>query len=269
MPRSLSLASAVSAGIGAVLTVLALAPARWLAEGLSQATQGQVQLVNARGTVWRGQAHLVLTGGADSRDRVALPTPVHWALSPTWLATRARSGTQTLSGLALSVQLRSDCCTPQPLQAWLQPGWPGVGLALAPHTSEWPAELLTGLGTPWNTLQLQAQLKLSTPGMTLRLGSRGLEGQGQITLDVADAASRLSTLRPMGNYRLVWQADTGTLALSTLQGALELQGSGQWIAGRLRFQGHAQASPGREEALANLMNILGRRQGPRTLITIG
>jgi general secretion pathway protein N len=38
---------------------------------------------------------------------------------------------------------------------------------------------------------------------------------------------------------------------------------------RLHFQGEASASPERETALSNLLNILGRRQGPRSIISFG
>jgi general secretion pathway protein N len=286
--------AAAAALVGALGCVLVQAPARWLADAVTSASGGQLQLVNARGTVWQGQAQTLFSGGNGSQDRTLLPTPLHWQLAPAWLSphtpgmpdaanagsgpapgNNGQSGATTepsTSGPALSIHLHTDCCTPAGVQLWLQPRWRGVALTLAPHQSQWPAELLSGLGTPWNTLQLQAQLALNTSAIALQLGPTGLHGQGTATLDVRDAASRLSTLRPMGSYRLTWQASAQTapsLSLSTLQGALLLQGRGEWIAGRLRFQGDAQASPGREDALANLLNILGRRQGARSLITIG
>ncbi len=282
---------AVAAALVGVLGgVLVQAPARWLADVVGSASNGQVQLLNARGTVWQGQAHVLLSGGSGSQDRTLLPTPLRWHLRPTWLgqaadtapsntststssdAAASGTGPSALRGLALAVGLGTECCLPNGLQLWVQPNWRGLALHLAPHQSQWPAELLAGLGTPWNTLQLQAQLALSTSAIGLQLGPTGLRSQGTATLDVRDAASRLSTLRPMGSYRLTWQAShqvAPTLNLSTVQGALLLQGRGEWIAGRLRFQGDAQASPGREDALANLLNILGRRQGARSLITIG
>jgi general secretion pathway protein N len=261
--------AAVSALVGVLLTVVLMAPARWLAHGLAAATDGRLQLLNPRGTVWQGQAQLLLTGGPDSQDHAALPGSLAWRLRPTWLGEGHTPAPASLRGPALALSLDMPCCTPQGMQLWLQPGGQGLAVAVAPHQSEWPTPWLVGLGAPWNTLQLQARLQLATPGLALQLGPRGLQGQGGLTLDALDAASRLSTLRPMGSYRLHWQADTTALTLSTLSGALQLQGSGQWVAGRLRFEGHAQASPGREEALANLMNILGRRQGARTLIKIG
>ena len=74
----------------------------------------------------------------------------------------------------------------------------------------------------------------------------------------------------MGSYRLtVNGGDAPTLALTTLDGALLLNGSGQWVGQRLRFTGEAMAAPGREAALGNLLNIIGRRTGDRSILTVG
>jgi len=74
----------------------------------------------------------------------------------------------------------------------------------------------------------------------------------------------------MGSYRL--RLDGGSpavLRLSTLEGSLQLNGSGQWIGSRLRFEGVASAAPDRLDALSNLLNILGRREGARSIIKVG
>ena len=74
----------------------------------------------------------------------------------------------------------------------------------------------------------------------------------------------------MGSYRLTLNGgSSSTLQLDTLEGALLLTGSGQWVGSRLRFSGTASAAPDREAALANLLNIIGRRSGARSIITIG
>ena len=53
---------------------------------------------------------------------------------------------------------------------------------------------------------------------------------GSAQLDAQQISSRLSTLRPMGRYRL--RLDGGSpavLRLSTLEGSLQLNGTGQWV----------------------------------------
>ena len=74
----------------------------------------------------------------------------------------------------------------------------------------------------------------------------------------------------MGSYQLVLQGgpDIG-VTLSTLEGRLQLSGSGHWVGTRLRFQGEARAAPGLQAQLANLLNILGRREGDRAVLSIG
>ena len=89
-------------------------------------------------------------------------------------------------------------------------------------------------------------------------------------LDAQQMSSRLSTLKPMGSYRLALQGGVAPgFTLQTLEGALQLSGSGQWVGGRLRFEGVATAAPDRLDALANLLNILGQRDGARAIIKVG
>ena len=152
----------------------------------------------------------------------------------------------------------------------------GTRLRLAETQTQWPAELLTGLGTPWNTLRLEGQLVVQSPGLDLLLSEGKNQLDGALTIEAHGLASRLSTLRPLGSYRMALQSGTAgnagggaSLALQTLSGELRLQGQGQWTGGRLRFRGEAEAAPGREAALANLLNIIGRRQGARSLLNIG
>lgn len=266
--------TAVGVLVGALLALVLFAPAHWLADAVQKASGGQLQLVQARGSVWRGAARLVLTGGAGSTGSMALPGIVSWRIWPTF------------SG-ALRLQVQAECCMAQPLQWRLAPvGFRGATrLSLDDSSSEWPADLLTGLGTPWNTVQPQGRLRLSTRNVQFDLpaGNQTPVFSGQLQVDAESVSSRLSTLRPMGSYRLslsnpVLSGSPGTsspvppatLELSTLEGSLQLTGQGQWAIGqRLRFEGIATAAPERIEALSNLLNILGRRSGARAIIKVG
>ena len=249
-----ALAGALMGGLPALVL---FAPAQWLASGVQRASGGQVQLAQARGTVWNGSAQLVLTGGQSSQDATALPGRMDWRLRPTW-------------GGGVRARLHAACCTPAPLLLGVQPRWGGARLSVADGSSQWPAALLTGLGTPWNTLQLQGQLALQTRGLGAEWASGRMLLAGQLQLDALAVSTRLSTLRPMGSYRLLLQGGSApTLQLTTLDGALQMHGSGQWVGKRLRFEGEATAAPEREAALSNLLNIIGRRRGARSLITLG
>lgn len=244
---------AAAGAVGGLLIGITLfAPASWLAAGIRAASAGHIQINHSRGTVWSGEGELVLTGGAGSAQAVALPGLVRWKLRPAW------------SGFQIAVA--SDCCTPQPLQIEAQ--WSGA-VQIQNGQSHWPASLLTGLGTPWNTVAPQGQLHLRTQDVRV-VWNQGAKLQGQIQVDALNIASRLSTLPTMGSYRVTVQGgDAVKLQLNILQGALQLNGQGEWIANRLRFQGEATAAPDALDSLSNLLNIIGRRDGARAVITVG
>lgn len=241
---------------GALLALLAFAPAHWLASALAGATQGRLNLLDARGTVWDGSAQLVLSGGADSTDATALPSRVTWRLRPRW------------PGAALQVQ--TACCMAQPTQVALLARWGGMSLRVDDSRSQWPADLLKGLGTPWNTLQPQGQLAVGTQGLSVEWDAGRVAVVGRAQVDALQMSSRLSTLKPMGSYRFVLSGgDVARVHLETLEGSLLLSGEGQWVGARLHFEGEASAAPQRLDALSNLLNIIGRRQGERSIIKLG
>jgi general secretion pathway protein N len=246
-----------SALLGLLFGTLWFAPAQWLAHALAAATDGRVRLVNVQGSVWSGRADVLLTGGAGSLDRQALPGPVHWSLGMAWS-----------SGPEWRLQGWAPCCHREPLV--LRLGWSGASVAA--HQSEWPASVLAGLGTPWNSVQLQGRLLVQTEGLGWQWQQGRLMWTGGLVLEWRQASSALSPLRPLGDYRLVVSTPGGapTVALSTLRGDLRLSGEGHWTPeGRLRFRGVAEAHPDRLEALSNVLNILGQRDGLRAHLRLG
>ena len=166
--------------------------------------------------------------------------------------------------------MRTECCTPRPIEVRTALHAGGLELRVGDSESEWPAGLLAGLGTPWNTLQLDGEVRLTTRALSVEWAAGRPVVAGRAELVALRVASRLSTLRPMGSYRITLQGGTpARLQLETLEGSLQLSGAGQWVGSRLRFRGEASAAPDRESALANLLNIIGRRSGSRSLISIG
>jgi general secretion pathway protein N len=252
-----------------LVALVVYAPAAWLAASVASATGQRLLLADARGTLWQGSAVLVLTGGANSRDAAALPGRLAWRVG--------------LAGARLAVVARHECCLTGDLQLLVEPGIGRVKVTLPAVDGvrgQWPASWLAGLGTPWNTLQLGGWLRLASPGLTVEAvqGRWRLDGSAELQFD--DVQSRLSTLPRLGSYRIgiagtAAGADAGAAAggagitLSTIEGPLLLSGSGQWAAGGARFRGEARADQGAEAALNNLLNLIGRRQGALSVISIG
>ena len=246
--------------LGLALALLIWAPARWLAWGIAQASQGQVLWRDARGTVWSGSAQLVLTGGGESRDAQALPGRLQWTLTPQWAG--------------LQIKWQADCCMSEAAVWQVQADWSTWQVQASDHISTWPAALLTGLGAPWNTLQPDGQLQLHTQALQMHWTQGRMQMKGQVDMKLQNLSTRLSPLQPIGSYLLQLRGSpegtpTPSLQLSTQQGPLLLSGEGQWVGSRLRFKGEARAQEGEAAALNNLLNILGRREGARSLISLG
>jgi general secretion pathway protein N len=243
--------------VGLLVALVVFAPARWLAEGVYRASGQQLSFVAPRGTVWQGSAQLMVSGSEGSRDAALLPGLTTWRIMPGWGG--------------LSVHFKADCCAQKALQVFVAPvGWGGVRVSLADGESQWPAALLTGLGTPWNTMRPEGQLLVMTQGLYVEWAEGRKSLNGRLQLDANEISSSLSTLQPVGSYRLVLQGGTTpTLKLDTLEGSLQLTGEGQWINQRLQFNGVASALPDRMDALSNLLNIIGKRSGARATIKLG
>lgn len=261
LPRRWALGGAL---LGGLVGLVVHAPARWLAQGLAQSSGEHLLLADASGSVWNGSGVLVLQGGPGSRDAASLPGRLSWSVG--------------LDGWHPVLRLRQDCCINDTLALRLQPGWGRLRLDL-PAQDQWlarvPAAWLGGLGTPWNTLQLSGSLRLSARQLSLQYQGGQWQQQGQLDFELINIGSRVSTLAPLGSYKLSLVGDAQKpgltrIQLQTLDGALQLQGQGRVGDGqRLQFQGEAAAASGRETALNNLLNIIGRRQGARSVITIG
>lgn len=241
------------------LTVAVLAPAQWLASGVASSTNGRVMLAEATGTLWNGQATLVLSSGAEAgATRASLPERLSWNMSP-W----------ALFAGAIDVTFRHPSALAQPLHVRA-----GVGAALnaGPTTVRLPAILLTGLGAPWNTVRPGGVISVSWDRLAIAPG----KFQGSVVAEWQFASSSLTPVAPFGHYRL--QTDgvfPGTqLNLATISGPLELTGSGTIAeGGRLRFQGRAQPLAGTDDAiksqLSGLISLLGRRDGEAAILNFG
>ncbi|MDE2300009.1 MAG: type II secretion system protein N, partial [Burkholderiales bacterium] len=129
-------------------------------------------------------------------------------------------------------------------------------------------------GTPWNTMELGGTVRLASPALRIASVQGRWVVDGRADLDLVGVSSRLTTLDALGSYRLSLSGDAANpgialLALSTQEGALQLSGNGTWGPAGVRFRGEARASVLEESALSNLLNIIGRRDGARSVISIG
>jgi len=232
-------------GMAAVaVTVLASAPAAWLAERVAGQTQRRVLLADASGTIWHGSATLALSAGAGSQTATVLPGRLQWDVA----------GWPLLAG-TLRVVLNHDQAMAAPVTLAVTPaGWTAQAGAI-----RLPASLLEGIGAPFNTLRPDGQMRIDWSALRGRFA--GNQTFGHLTLQFDQVSSAVSRLRPLGSYRAdvdLAGAD-GTLQLKTTAGPLYLEGSGT-VGRQARFEGTARTDPDAATQLAGLMSLLGRHE---------
>ena len=236
---------ALAAVFAVALTVAVRAPAAWVGDWLQ--AQGRLRLIDARGTVWSGSA---LLGLSDGRQVMLVPGRLSWKIGLAAIA----SGrvTADLSHPALSAPLAVSLAA--------------KSIALKAGQAELPAALLVALGAPFNTVRPGGALGLRWTDVEFKGGVLA----GNVQIDWREAQSALSTVAPLGSYRLqvTGAGDTARLQLDTLRGPLRLQGSGTVKGGRVSFKGLASADPEMRPALIGLIGVLGSRVGDQAVLAI-
>jgi general secretion pathway protein N len=282
--------------IGLVVGVVATLPASLLANAVASATNDQFVLAEAEGTVWSGSAIAVLTGGVGSHDASVLPTRLEWRVRPRWngVSLHLTQDCCLAHGMDLSVRRTLDAWQVRvigpderdaPVVAPV--ATPGAGsadaatLAAATPLGQWPMGWLEGRGFPWNTIHPGGVLTLSTHNLQFSLQGGHWRTLGSAQVEIRQASSRLTTLDTLGTYRVLIQPDPSTQVrpgegatralvwISTLDGALLIDGRGLIGATGVRIRAEAHAAAGSEAALNNLLNLIGRRNGASSAISIG
>ena len=228
------------------LTVLIFLPATWLGSIVETRTGGRLTLGDAQGTLWRGSAYIGGAAGAGGAVTPLLPGRFSWRLSPLVLFGQVDMVIENAQALTQPVNLTGS---------WSQ--W-----EVSPAALLLPAERLTGLGAPLNTLAPSGQMKLSWSTLQIARAGNGLALNGHTLLALNDMGSRMAPVKPLGSYvmSMDWSGQQAKLNLSTVRGALLLSGTGALDNGRFQFSGQAQAADGYEDTLGNLLNLLGQRR---------
>ncbi len=244
--------------VGIVVTVIAAAPASFADSALGAVTNGRVRLAEAEGTIWRGSGRLVLAdlsaAAAELRSTagVAIPGRVHWSIRALPLLVGQFDARIGFDGMAQPVRVNG--------------GYDEI--RIAGGTLGLPSVDLSRLGSPWNTVRPSGALHLAWENLVIRDG--GLDGHARIEL--RDASSAMTPVRPLGSYRVdvVGRGRRAELSIATMSGPLQLQGNGTFDPNAgLRFTAEASAGSRERMRLESFLGLMGRREGDRTIIKIG
>jgi general secretion pathway protein N len=232
--------------LAVLVTIFAFLPAAWLGSLVEKQTGGRLTLGDAQGTLWNGSAFLGGAPGEGGAVTALLPGRFSWRLSPLVLVGHVSVDLENPQALSQPVHLEGG------LSRWQV----SAGELLL------PAERLAGLGAPLNTLAPSGTIKLSWNTLELVRQQNMVAVIGRTVLSMTDMGSRMTPIKPLGSYEMAmdWHGQTAEVNLRTLRGALLLSGAGSLQNGRLQFSGQAEAAPGYEDTLGNLLNLLGQRR---------
>ncbi|MGB8339658.1 MAG: type II secretion system protein N [Burkholderiales bacterium] len=131
------------------------------------------------------------------------------------------------------------------------------GLRIRGAQAEVPAQFIVDVYPAATLFKPEGKLQLTTEDFTINDNNFS----GKVQLDWRGAATIMSRVNPLGEYRALINA-TGNVAdlqLSTLSGALKLNGKGNWSAkDGPRFSGSAQAEAAQAANIEPLLKLLGR-----------
>lgn len=232
--------------LAVLATVLAFLPAAWLGPLVERQTGGRLTLGDAQGTLWRGSAFVGGAPGEGGAVTPLLPGRFAWRLSPLVVFGQVDVTLENPQALANPVRVSGS---------WSQWQVSSGELLL-------PAEGLSGLGAPLNTLAPSGTIRLAWNTLDLLRQTNSVIVQGRTVLSMSNMGSRMSPVNPLGSYEMTmdWRGPQADLTLRTVRGALLLSGAGMLQNGRLRFSGQASAADGYEDTLGNMLNLLGQRR---------
>lgn len=205
---------------------IVFAPASWLATSVAAASDGRVRLADADGFWWRGSAWLALAPTPDAV--MTLPGRFRWTLAPFSVGIAFDDAPWITRPFAVVWRGHAD---------------------LTPGALRLPAEVLAAFGPPLTVLRPRGTLEIAW------------QDAAHGTIDWHDAATTLSALPRVGDYRL--ELAQGRLRLTTLKGPLLLDGESP--DGR-RFTGIARSEPEAAAQLTNLLTLLGPGRDGITLL---
>lgn len=230
--------------IAYLLTLLITAPASLLDRCLQYASQGRLLLANANGTVWNGSA----TPALRTQDGRLIGLPfLRWEIAVPPLFTGK-----------IQTRLQWD---DQPPASAMEAIFSFNRIELHHALFQLPAQVLNEVSPMLKPAQFRGQIQIQYDHLVF--SGSGIDGNAVV--DWRQASSALSSIAPLGSYRLALNGmgKRINIGLTTTSGILLLEGDGNWLAGQgLEFHGKAQASAGNYNNLTDLLHHLGPEVSP-------
>ena len=218
-------------------------PASWFAWALNYYSHNTVRLDPLSGSLWHGKGRLVIYYPQTVPNDFG---QTEWYINPLWLFA---------GHVQLSLQANH-----QDRQIKTTLGVARNSFMLKNTEAEFPAAFAAQLYTPLSLISPQGKVRITTT--ELMVTPEKMEGTA--ALEWLNSGSSLSSVQPLGDYRLdiTGTEKNANLKLTTLHGDLELIGQGQWQPQTGQVQINGSALPhARASELESLLNMIGPDQG--------
>lgn len=222
------------------------APASLLATAMERASHNTITIGAPAGTIWSGSGQLVARQTSESAVGLGQVT---WTINPLWLLAGKIGLGITVSGGGTDVG------------GHVRAGFGSV--TLEGVKGVFPARLVPYFYAPAELLGPDGRVEISVPHLRWSR-KNGITGVAEIRW--RDAASSLTMVRPLGDYRLSLEGQGGTAAimLETIEGVLVLAGKGHYTSSpaMLKIAGTARAAD-RHGELEPLLGMMGPGKNTR------
>ena len=228
--------------------LIATLPATVAGRLLTGWTDNTVRLDRPHGTFWRGSADaLIITLAPQQSWRLAA---IDWDVV-IWRLVKGE--------LAAAIRIADSKA---PATATLSYGWGRTRLQNA--EAALPAnDTLLAIWPQLGLWQPGGQFRFATADFSFNAGKKAATGDAELRW--LNASTSLSKVNPLGDYRAAIGAssDKADMRVTTLRGALQVEGSGAWSAQRgASFSGTARVDAQQRAQLNDLLKLLGKEQEP-------
>lgn len=223
------------------VALAALAPATLIDARLQRMGEGTLRLAEARGSLWAGSGWIEVR---DAHGRAGIARRLSWRVRPVSLL-RGR--------LVADIELE-QAERRFPVSVSLS------GVEVGALHVRLPAAALS-LGMPrLGPLRLTGEVVVDIAQLSLERGSV----RGEATLQWRAAGSALTPVAPLGDYEVRFTATGNAVkgALRTLEGPLQLEGTGNWTSGAApSFLVTARVPEQHRDQLAPLLGLIAVQRG--------
>lgn len=238
--------TAAASGLGAfaaalITSLIVLAPATLIDARLARASDGRLRLAEAQGSLWSGAGWIEFR---DADGRAGVAKPLAWRVLPGSL----------LRGRLVAEVALDQAAKPFPVTISLS------RIDIADAGINLPAAAI-GLGMPrLAPFRLTGDVRVNISQLSLERGRM----DGDATLQWRAAGSALTPISPLGEYEVHFKAvgPAVHVALSTLEGPLQLEGKGTWSNGNPpSYLATARVPAQHREQLAPLLRLVAVERG--------